>query len=215
LLRIKEEAGSKWKYTYVMNTFIDPKGMTPEDAKKHGIPGYGSAEVKGTLDMEVKSVKDGKTTFYKISHTSSATGKGIWKEQAEEMMKEKPLPTTYTWDERMTNVNIAKEEYADPMTNSLHTLFPKDPVKVGTEWEYQPFPAATKKSKAKVVAIEKLHGRDTVKIAMNIPGVVGDENTLTVWFDPKNGRYLKFESLSKSSLKGQVSENHLIQDLVE
>ena len=213
LLRIKETPGSKWSYTYKLTTFADPKGMTPANAKKRGIPEYSSADITGTVDMEVKEVKDGKTTFNKVGKTTSAKGTGVWVAQANDLMKAAPDVATYVWNAQCGNANIEKGEFYDPMTNSFHDLFPKEPVKVGSTWKYKPFPEHKDSATAKVLAVEKAHGRDTVKIEIDLPGMPGDKNTMTVWIDPSNGRYLKVDMLSVSNIEGLKSENHMIQDI--
>lgn len=214
LLRVKEKPGSKWSYKYKVKTFVDPKNLTAAKKVELGVPDYGSAEIDGVINLEVKSVKDGKTTFLKTGTKTAMKGTGIWKAQAAEPIKPDP-PSSYIWDEMMTNVTLTDGDYKDPLTNSFHKLLPKDPVKVGSSWEYKPFPDNPAMATAKVVGEEKMHGRNTLKLMLTLPGVPGDKNTMTLWLDTETSRYIKVDMLTVSNFEGLVSENHLVQEIVD
>lgn len=214
LLRVNEKPGSKWSYKYNVKTFVDPKNLTAAKKVELGVPAYGSAEIDGVINLEVKSVKDGKTTFLKTGTKTAMKGTGIWKAQAEEKIKPDP-PSSYIWDEMMTNVTLDTGDYKDPMTNSFHKLLPKEPVKVGSSWEYKPFPDNPANATAKIVGEEKMHGRDVLKLVLTLPGVPGDKNTMTLWLDPVTCRYIKVDMLTISNFEGLLSENHLVQEISE
>jgi hypothetical protein len=214
LLRIKESQGNKWSYVYNVKTFADPKGLAPDDPMRKSLAEYSEAVIAGTMTMEVISAKDGRTTYRKSATVEKSIGKGVWKKQADDLAKEKPKDVIYTWDEKMANVDIGKNEDVDPMTNSLHTLFPTDPVQVGSTWEYRPFPEATVNSKAKLEAVETVDGVSTLRIAVTFPpSQEGEVNTMKVWIDPTNGRFIKIQTDSTSTAKGLRAENHLVQEL--
>lgn len=215
VLRLKDvKVGDTWNYTYVVKTFADPKNLKTTDKNLQNIKEYMEATVVGTVEVKVKEIKNGQWTFTKTNKVSSAKGTGLWKQQADEMLKGKPDVADYTWDERLTNVNIDKQAYVDPMTNSMHTLFPKEAVQVGSTFEFQPLPGSKTTTHVKVAALEPVAGVDCLKFEMQLPASIeGEVNKMVVWIDPKTGIYRKVQMDSSSSQDGLKVENHFTQDI--
>lgn len=217
LLRVKDSPGSTWQYTYSVRTNADPSKLPPDHWMRKIMKGRTEASVDGWAEMKVVDVKGGQTTFEYTATVTKAVGTGPWKSQGEEMMKNPKNTSRFTWDERMRNVNIDKPEgYADPLTNSFHTMLPKDPVKIGSKWTYVPFPTYTgdKEAKAEVKALEKIRGVDCLKIEILLPSVTKQEkNLFTCWINPENGRYLKVTTHSEANQEGCVTVNDFVQEL--
>jgi len=213
-LRINEKEGNTWNYTYEVKTFADPRGMTKDNPQWKQVPGYTEANVAGNVTMVVTGVKSGQTTFKKTATVTKSVATGVWKDQAAEVAKNKPDMVIFTWDELMTNINADKGELYDVMTNSLSGLYPKDPVQVGSTWEYRPLPDATENSKAKLEAVEKMDGFNTVRISVQFPGSQpGETNKMLVWIDPTNGRFIKLLMDSVANSNGLKMENHFVQEI--
>lgn len=214
-LRLRDlKEGDVWHYTYEVRTFADPKNMKTKDKNLQSIKEYMEANVKGTVELTLKTIKDGKYTFGKVNKTTSAKATGLWKDQADGMLKAKPEVAEYTWDERLTNVNIEKQAYVDPMTNSMHTMFPKGPLQVGSTFEYQPLPGSKSTTKAKVLALEPVGGVECLKIETLLPASIeGEVNQMLIWIDPKTGIYRKVQMDSSSKQDGLLVENHFVQEI--
>ena len=120
----------------------------------------------------------------------------------------------FTWDQNMHNVNIAKDEFVDPLDNTLNGLLPKTPVKVGSTWSYLPFPNAAILTKVKVEKVEVIQGIECLKLVIDTPsGNPGDKSDFLVWLDPVTGMYVRCELHTKGNMNGMVSINDFVQTL--
>lgn len=213
-LRVNVPSGWKRTYTFTVDTFIDPRALKPGDPLLKTAPVYSTVKVVGEMEVKLASSGGGRWNFVNTPKILSAVGTGSWKQQADEMLKAPPEPQKYTWDERMRNVNIAKEEYVDPLTNTLNGLLPKNPVKVGSSWSYKPFPKATIDSKVRVEKVETISGIETLKLNIDTPSATeGEKSQFIVWLEPKTGMYVRTELHIGGNQKGLVSKNDFIQTL--
>ena len=214
LLRLNVPAGFKRTYTFTVDTFIDPRALKADDPARKTAPEYSTLKLVGEMLVSATSVNNGRWSFINSPKVLSAVGTGSWKQQADDMLKTAPEAQKYIWDERMRNVNIDKEEYADPLTNTLNGVLPKDPVMVGSTWSYKPFPKATVLSKVKVEKVETISGIETLKLNIDTPSATeGEKSVFLVWIEPKTGFYVRTELHIGGSQKGLVSKNDFVQTI--
>ena len=213
-LRLNLPTGFKQVYTYSVDTFIDPRNLKADDPQRKIAPEYSSLKSTGEMEIKLESASKGTFTLVNTPKVATAVGTGSWKQQADEMLKNPNPPQKYTWDERMRNVNIGKEDFVDPLTNTLNGLLPKGPVKVGSTWTYKPFPKATVMSNVKVEKVDVVSGIETLKLSIDTPSATeGEKMQFLVWINPKDGMYVRTELHIDGTQKGLISRNDFVQTI--
>ncbi|MBS1721501.1 MAG: hypothetical protein JSS66_00675 [Armatimonadetes bacterium] len=212
LLRLKEKPGTNYKYTYTVATFADPTHIKKGSKMLGAVKTYSRADLTGEVDVTVKDLKDGKYTYATVNKVLTSAGKGDWKQQAEEVLKNPPEKAEWQWDDRLHYVK--KDTVLDPMTNTLNGMFPDKEVQSGSTWEYFPFEGGKLPVKAKLEGEDTVAGMKALKITLEVPATnEGDINTMSVWIDPSNGRYLQIHLKSASNQDGFNIENDFMQTI--
>ncbi|MCW5937927.1 MAG: hypothetical protein KIT11_11550 [Fimbriimonadaceae bacterium] len=210
-LKISEEKGAKWSYTYMSRSKSEP---TDEEWKKKLPKMYqdpATFEVTGEVEMEVVEVKDGKTTFKTKTVTKTAKGTGFGDAQAKDLLAKEPQLQKFTVKSNWENID--QQQVLDPLTNTMNKIFPSKPVRVGETWEFTPF-KEMKPAVAKVMGLEPIAGEQTLKVFVKIPGIYPTSvDELTLWVNPKNSRIYKFEMINNMAEQGLKVESYFVQEI--
>ncbi len=231
-LRVNEKAGAKHTYAIAMDVEMkinipaeQLRNMKPEQAAM--MKGKQGFAFKGKINSNVTKAGGGQFTYRMETKIQQFKASGMFEKMADVMKSGMTAPQQVTVDALGNPISQGPVAKGNPPSGSAGSnyatnaiAFPKEPVRVGAEWDTKMNLGVTSgmQMKAKFVKVESLKGREAAKLQYTVSAVPGMSMSgpLFVWVDLANGNVLKLDADLKMKQGEQGSGSIRIrQDMVK